>query len=167
LAQSTGVHRRGPGELEVMAARDARMEACGILGGSGSDPGSHRIEWRLARADTPLDAARAAVALNRPLTLAAAGQRSAGPAFPVEVSLAQLSGSGIVSTLKLADRGQGTVVRVLLFGPARLQLAPLIAGSQLVPVDAVEHDLGPGAARTDSLSLAPDQAGSIATIRLR
>ena len=49
LRQSTGVRMSTPGDVELMAARDARAEKCDAEGGSGSDAGKHRFEWRIGK----------------------------------------------------------------------------------------------------------------------
>ena len=50
-----------------MAVRDAGSERCDILGGVGTDPDVHRIEWELSAAASPAESARLAQAYNRPL----------------------------------------------------------------------------------------------------
>jgi hypothetical protein len=48
-----------------------------------------------------------------------------------------------------------------------VQLSPLLGARRPVPVDALEHDLGPAGAAVRSFALARGQAGAIATVRLR
>jgi hypothetical protein len=170
LRQSTGARMSSPGQLELMAVRNAQSEQCDVEGGMGTDGDAHRIEWRLERAATPADAARAALAFNRPLELlAAAPSAGATPDLPAQsAALATLDGAGVLSAIKPADRGDGVIVRVLLLpGPATLHLSPPLVGRALTQVDAAERDLMPLGTAAESLALDRDHFGAIVTLRLR
>jgi hypothetical protein len=166
LRQSTGVHFGAAGEVELMAVRDARLEGCDIEGGTGSDTAEHTIEWRIQPAKTPVDAERAALAFNRPVQWVAAPQAGGSGELPVERSLISIDGDGVVSALKPATRGAGTIVRVLLMpGPATLHLPPGLASKHLVRVDAAERDLEDLGTAPSDLALDPMRFGSIASLR--
>jgi hypothetical protein len=169
LRQSTGARMSAAGQLELMAVRDVRAEECDIEGGTGSDPGTHRIEWRIERAATTAAAARAALAFNRPLTvLPVAAASVAAPDLPAERSLASLDGEGVLTAAKPAERGEGIILRALLVpGPATLHLPPQLANRQLVRVDALERDLEALGAAGDTVVLDPARYGALATVRLR
>ncbi len=169
LRQSTGLRMSTPGELELMAARDARGEQCDIEGGVGSDPGTHRIEWRIEPAATAAQAEQAAQAWNRPLDLEVVPTAQAATLdLPREQSLLAVSGAGVVSALKPADRGQGVILRALLMpGPVTVTLPPALVGKQITRVDVAERD---GAALgVAGQTIVFDQAtyGSIAAVRLQ
>ncbi|HEX7604747.1 MAG TPA: hypothetical protein VF316_24180, partial [Polyangiaceae bacterium] len=169
LRQSTGVRMSSTGEVELMAARDARGEKCDVLGGIGSDPGTHRIEWRIERAATPTDAARAAQAFNRPLVLQAiTDARGSEAELPGEQRLLSFEGDGIVSAIKPASRGDGVIVRALLSGSAvTLHFDGALHPSSGATVDLAERARGPLAPFGTSLALDRDGSGSLVSVRLR
>ncbi len=169
LRQSTGVRMSTPGEIELMAVRDARSEQCDVEGGVGSDPGSHRIEWRIERALGPADPARKAQAFNRAVALVVVGlEQAATPDLPQEFSLLQVDGEGIVTALKPADRGAGVIVRALLTaGPVTLHLPPSLAMRELTIVDALERDKRTLGTAGATVVLDAATYGSIVTLRLR
>ena len=160
LRQSTGVRFDGQGGIELMAVRDARSEKCDFEGGEGSDTATHRIEWRIVRAEPPLGAARAAQRFNRPL-VAVAGLSGEG-------SLLTAEGEGLVTAVKPAERGEGVIVRALLSpGPLTLHLGPGLSGRTATRCDAAERDLAPLGAAAQTLVLDKATFGAIATVRLR
>jgi hypothetical protein len=168
LRQSTGVRLGADGAVELLALRDARQESCDLLGGSGSDPDEHRLEWRLVPAATPLEAEAAALAFNRPVVLVPGPAGAAAPDLAAEASLAELEGDGVLAALKPADRGGGVILRVLLWpGPATVHLGAPLAGRTAVRVDAAERDLEDLGPVTDTIVLDRAQYGAIATVRLR
>jgi hypothetical protein len=167
LRQSTGVRFQAGGGLEVMAVRDAGVERCDVLGGTGTDPDVHRIEWELVRADTPVVAMQHAQGFNRPLV----GVQVDAPTHPTvdaDGTVLSFEGDGMVTAIKPADRGDGVVVRALLMpGPVTLHLGPSFKGREVVRIDAAERDievLGPVGA---SIVLDREHFGPIATIRVR
>jgi hypothetical protein len=167
LRQSTGVRFEAGGGLEVMAVRDAGVEWCDVLGGTGTDPDVHRIEWQLVRADSPVEAMQHAQAFNRPVF----GVQVDAPTHPTgnaDGTVIALEGDGVVTAIKPADRGAGVVVRVLLMpGPVTLHPGPSFRGTEVVHVDAAERDiesLGPVSA---SIVLDREHYGPIATLRFR
>jgi hypothetical protein len=167
--QSTGVRMSTPGDVELMAVRDARSEQCDVEGGVGSDTAQHRIEWRIERAASPAASARQGQAFNRPISLSVVGVDQASTLdLPQEESLIQVEGEGIVTALKPAERGGGVVLRALLTpGPLTLHLPAALAKRTLSIVDAVERDkkiIGPAGA---TVVLDAASYGSIATIRLQ
>lgn len=170
LRQSTGARMTAPGQIELMAARDSRRDACELQGGYGTDIGVHRIEWRIDRATSVAAAAAAAQGFNRPLEVEpiALPSSAARPPLPAAMSLLQVNGDGIVSALKPADRGQGVIVRALLLpGPLTVHLPDAWVGKTLVRVDATERDrqvLGRAGA---TLRFDAAQDGSIPSVRLR
>ena len=169
LRQSTGVRMSTPGELELMAARNAQSEKCDLLGGMGTDSGTHRIEYRIERAAGPAAAEAAAQAFNRPIDLEAVGLvQDAAPQLAAQQSLLGIEGAGIVSALKPADRGDGLIVRVLLLpGPVTLRLPPALAGRQAVVVDSAERDLRVLGPAGSTLVLDRAHYGTLPTLRLR
>jgi hypothetical protein len=168
LRQSTGVRMSTPGQMELMAARDARSEQCDVMGGTGSDPDQHRIEWRIARAASVADAERAAQAFDRPLDLELGPTLQATTTdLPAQASLASIDGEAVISAIKPADRGDGVILRVLLMpGPAALHLSSL-AGKQVSVVDLAERDLPTPVSTGDAIPLDPAVYGPIVTLRLR
>ena len=166
LRQSTGVRFSSAGEVELMVVRDAEQEGCDLLGGVGSDLGTHRIEWRVERANTAADAARTAQAFNRPvIAIPVAGGTASD--LPPGRSLFQVYGAGILSTAKPADRGEGVIVRVLLTpGPVTL-VAPDLIGRTLTRTDAAERDLAALGTVPAELVLDRDYDGAIVTLRIR
>ncbi len=168
LRQSTGVRFGDGGALELMAVRDARNEQCDVEGGTGTDAAPHRIEWRLAAAGTPADAARAAQAWNRPPeTPPLDGAAAAHPDLPAEGTLLSVEGDAIVSALKPAERGGGVILRALLLpGPATVHLAPSLVGRKLTRVDASERDLEDLGTSAATLTLDAARFGPIATVRI-
>lgn len=169
LRQSTGVRMSTPGIVELMAARDARTEQCDLMGGTGSDPGLHRIEWRLERAATVADAERAAQAFDRPLDLLFEWPTQAATTdLAPQVSLASIEGDAVISAIKPADRGAGVVLRALLLpGPATVSLSQMLAGRQLTVVDLAERDGAPLGAAGPTLALDTATYGSIPGFRLQ
>ena len=142
LRQSTGVRMSTPGALELMAVRDARTEMCDVEGGTGSDTGTHRIEWRLEPASSAAEAEQLSQAYNRPLDLEVVPLDQASTLdLPRQASLLGVSGAGIVSALKPADRGGGVILRVLLLpGPVTVTLPPSLQGKAMTLVDVAERD---------------------------
>ena len=164
LRQSTGVRMDTPGELELMAARDARQEACDLEGGSGSDSGTHRIEWRIVPAADAVAAAIAAQAFDRPIELSAV--TGVGSGLPPSGGLITVDG-GLVSAIKPADRGVGNVVRVVaLGGMVTIHMSTWLSHATTTAVDLAERNLGALAVRGDDLVFDP-AAGSIASVRLQ
>lgn len=164
LRQSTGVRMDTPGELELMAARDARQEACDLEGGSGSDSGTHRIEWRIVPAADAVAAAIAAQAFDRPIELSAV--TGVGSGLPPSGGLITVDG-GLVSAIKPADRGVGNVVRVVaLGGMVTIHMSTWLSHATATAVDLAERNLGALAVRGDDLVFDP-AAGSIASVRLQ
>jgi hypothetical protein len=168
LRQSTGVRMDTPGAVELMAARDARQESCDILGGTGSDPGTHRIEWRVVPAAAPADAERAAQAFDRPVAPIEVGTTQAATTdLAASGSLVSIDGPGIVSAFKPAERGGGVILRVVASGKVTVHLPASLAGKQITAVDLAERDLHAIGTATDTLVLDPATAGSIASVRIR
>ncbi|MFT3835379.1 MAG: hypothetical protein QM723_00075 [Myxococcaceae bacterium] len=167
LRQSTGVRFDPAGGLEVMAVRDAGVERCDVLGGVGTDPDVHRIEWELVRADTPTVAMQHAQAFNRPVV----GVQVDAPTHLTgnfDGQVLSLEGDGVVSAIKPADRGAGVVVRVLLTpGPVTLHLGTAFKGRQVVHVDSAERDLEELGPVSASIVLDREHYGPIASIRIR
>ncbi len=168
LRQSTGVRLSTPGALELMVARDARSEQCDVMGGTGSDTASHRIEWRLSPASTPADAEIATQAFARPLDALLVGNaRSPGAALPSISSLASVSGQAVISAIKPAERGGGVIVRALLLpGPGQLQLGSSLAFAKIEQVDLVERDVRSLGAAGNTVPLDAAGTGSIVGLRL-
>jgi hypothetical protein len=167
LRQSTGARLSSDGQVELMTARNVPLgEACDVEGGVGSDTDAHRFEWRIEAAASPAAAESAAQLFNRPIIVLPVQSAASGPFdLPIEQSLAQVSGDGVLSALKPADRGQGVIVRALVEpGPVTITLAPMFHG-QVTRTDSSERDLAAAGA------LAPltfDRAhdGPIATVRI-
>jgi hypothetical protein len=157
LRQSTGVRFSASGEAEMMAMRWAPSEQCDVEGGMGDDSEVHRIEWRLTNSDTIAQAAQAAQSFNRPVDwILAAGSGTRA----LSGSLISFDGDGVITALKPAERGEGTIVRALLLP------GPITLHSDLSPskrTDALERDL----ADQSDLMLDRDRFGPIATLRLR
>ena len=167
LRQSTGVRMSTPGEIELMAVRDARSEQCDVEGGVGSDTDTHRIEWRIEPAADAVAAEQAAQAWNRPLDAEIVPlDQGATLDLPRQASLLGVSGAGIVSALKPADRGHGIILRVLLTpGPVTVTLPWFLVGKQGTHVDVAERDgVALGIAQNQVIF---DQAtyGAIASVR--
>jgi hypothetical protein len=170
LRQATGARLGPSGEVELLTVRNVpRGEQCDFEGGVGTDPGAHRIEWRIERAASPAAAERAAQAYNRPLELFSPGTAAApAPDLAVEQSLAEADGDGAVTAIKPAERGEGVILRALLLpGPLQVRLSPPLAGRTAILTDAVERDLTNLGMATNPLSLDRGRTGSIATVRLR
>jgi len=169
LRQSTGVRMATPGVLELMTARDARNEQCDVMGGTGSDPGQHRVEWRIVRAAAPVDAERSAQAYDRPLDLLFEWPTQAATTdLPAQTSLASVDGDAVLSAIKPADRGGGVVLRALLMpGPGTINLSPSLAGRQLGVVDLAERDGASLGTAGTSIPLDPATYGAIAGFRLQ
>jgi hypothetical protein len=167
LRQSTGARMDTPGAVELIAARDARQESCDIEGGTGSDTGVHRIEWRIAPAADAVAAAIAAQMFERPLAIVGVAS-TGGTGLPSDGSLVAISGGGIISAVKPAERGDGTIVRaVRLAGgaSATIDLSAFLPHSTITDVDLVERDLAPRVPG-DTIAIAPGDA-AIASVRLR
>jgi hypothetical protein len=166
LRQSTGVRFGGDGSVELMAARDVRNEQCDVEGGTGTDPGLHRIEWQLVRAATPADAAKAGQRWNRPLAAVMLDGKPTGAADP-DGTIGSLDGSGILTAWKPADRGRGTIVRALLLpGPVTIY-SPVLVGAKLHRTDTSERDLEDlGTNAGISITLDVARFGPIATVRI-
>jgi len=169
LRQSTGVMMSTPGAVELMAARDARAEQCDFHVVTGSDTGTHRIEWRIERVSSPADAEREAQAFDRPIDLEVLDTTQAATTdLPAEASLLGVSGEGIVSALKPTTRGDGVILRVLpMPGPVHVQLGPTLVGKSMTQIDLAERDgrdLGVAGPAVDF-----DRAtyGAVASVRLR
>lgn len=167
LRQSTGVRMDHPGQIELIAARDARKERCDQEGGTGSDPDAHRFEWRLERASTASAAEIAGQAFDRPIVLANVGvDQASNPDLPVEGSLARIDSGGAISTIKPAERGTGAIVRVLAMdGPATVHLVARYFGDHATSVDLAERDLSDLGAAGGTLTFDPAD-GPIRTVRL-
>jgi hypothetical protein len=168
LRQTTGVMMSTGGALELMVARWAPMEQCDVEGGTGDDPGVHRIDWRIERAGDP-QAEIDAQSFNRPITFDTVPLDQATTLdLATQTSLLGVSGNGIVSTLKPADRGGGVILRVLpMNGPVHVALPPSLAQTQATLVDLAERDgkvIGQAGASMDF-----DRAtyGAIVSIRLQ
>ena len=172
LRQATGV-RLGPGgEVELMAARDVRLEKCDVMGGTGTDTGPHTLALRIVHTKNAAEAQAAADAWNRPLTavyVPATGQApDPSRQLPDRGALATLAGDGVLSALKPAERGDGLILRVLLLpGPVTVTLGPQLAGRTLTAVDAVERDLRPVAKSGETWTIDRATYGAIASFRLR
>jgi hypothetical protein len=169
LRQSTGVRMSTPGKLEIMAARDARNEQCDVMGGTGSDPSAHRIEWRIARAGSAAEAERAAQSFDRPLELVFDAPSQAGATdLAAQTSLASIDGDAVISAIKPADRGAGVILRVLLMpGPGQVHLGAGLAGRQLGTVDLAERDTGDLGVAPDTFTVDAVTRGTIASFRLQ
>ena len=163
LRQSTGARFQG-GTLEVLVARDARSEACDLLGGQGSDTAVHRVEWRLGRAGSPAEAEQAAQLFNRRVEVLRVGGGAAGD-LPPSASLLSVDGPAVITALKPAERGEGIIVRAqLLPGPARLQFGAAFTGLHALYTDTSERDLG---AAPDATLLDRARTGPLTTLRFR
>lgn len=169
LRQSTGARMSTLGALELFAARDARLERCDFEGGTGKDVGTQRIDWKIVSAGTPADTELSAQVFNRPIEAwVVPNKQSAALDLASEGSLGSISGSGVISALKPADRGAGIVVRVLLLpGPAELRLSPRFAGRRMIRLDASERDLEDLGVAGEKIVLDRARFGAIATLRLR
>jgi hypothetical protein len=165
LRQSTGVRMDTPGNLELMAARDARQEQCDIEGGTGTDTATHRIEWRIVPAADAISAELAAQVFDRPLELVSVPLAPSAGTLAPSGSVISISGGGIVSTVKPADRGQGVIVRVqLVTSGATLALPPTLPHGTITMTDLVERDLGV-LPTSDTIDLDAGN-GSLRTLRL-
>ncbi|HTR56178.1 MAG TPA: hypothetical protein VMJ10_36140 [Kofleriaceae bacterium] len=165
LRQSTGVRMDTPGNLELIAARDARQEQCDIEGGTGTDTTTHRIEWRIVPASDASTAALAAQVFDRPLELVSVPLAPAAGTLAASGSVIAIGGGGIVSTVKPADRGGGVIVRVqLVTGGVTLALPPTLPHGTITLTDLAEHDGEPIPAH-DTIGLDPT-GGSLRTLRL-
>ena len=121
----------------------------------GSDPGIHRIEWRIERVASPAQAEILAQAFNRPIDLEILGTGQAATTdLAPEASLLGVSGDGVVSTLKPATRGTGVILRMLpMPGPVHVTLGPALTGKTMTLVDLAErrkrHRYGDGLRSSD------------------
>jgi hypothetical protein len=167
LRQSTGIQMGTPGVLELMAVRDARVEQCDLEGGSGSDTGTHRIEWKLEPASSPAEAELAAQGFNRPLSVETVPlDQAAVLDLPRERSLLSVSGPGVVSALKPADRGNGVILRVVLLpGPVTVTLPPSLVGKTMTRVDIAERNAAPLGTAGSNITFDQGTYGAIATVR--
>ncbi len=165
LRQSTGARMDPSGALELMAARDAREEACDVEGGVGSDPGTHRIEWRIAQVGAD-SVERVAQAFDRPLALVAV-PAAGGAGIPASGALLDaITGPGIVSALKPAERGTGVILRVV--GKVDVEAsARVFGGGAATLVDLAERDRGPATVSGSTISFDPARDGNIASARLQ
>jgi hypothetical protein len=168
LRQSTGVRMSTPGVMELMAARNAQDEQCDVMGGVGTDPGLHRIEWEIEPVTTTARAELVGQAFNRPLDLVLVGTGQAGTLdFPFQQSLLSVEGDGVISALKPAERGDGVILRALLMpGPAIVHLSPLFRGRKANFVDLAERDGEILGVTGDSVTFSPGSS-SIVSVRLR
>ncbi len=165
--QSTGVRFSSAGEVELMVVRDAEKEVCDLEGGTGTDLDPHRIEWRVERAISPAAAAQAAQAFNRPVLALPVTASAGADDLPRASSLYRVSGEGLLSTAKPADRGEGLIVRVLLVpGPLTLELPPALVGRRLTRTDAAERDLEDLGETPAQLRFDRERYGAIATVRI-
>lgn len=161
--QSTGARRDASGTVELLAVRDARSEQCDVEGptDANSDTAVHRLEWRIARADSASAAERAAQAFDRPVRVFdVTGVSGAG--LPAEASLASIAGDALISAIKPADRGAGVIVRALLLpGPGVVQLSPLLGAPSML-TDTSERDLR----SFGGVRLRREDVGALPTLRL-
>jgi hypothetical protein len=166
LRQSTGVRFAADGTVELMAVRNAQGEQCDYEGGTGTDGDMHRIEWMIVPAPAPPDAMRAAQIFDRPPRFYVAPSGGTGD-FAGEFSLASADGDGLITALKPAERGDGVILRALLLpGPLTIHLAAPLAALARTRTDAVERDLEPLDAPSDTMVLDAARFGPIATVRL-
>ena len=168
LRQSTGVRMSTPGAIELMAARDARSEQCDVEGGTGSDTGIHRIEWRLEPAASVIAAEQASQAWNRPIDLEVVPlDQATTPDLPRAEALLGVSGEGVVSALKPADRGDGVILRALLLpGPVTVTLPPSLVGKQVTRVDVAERDGASLGVAGATITFEKATFGAVASVRL-
>jgi hypothetical protein len=140
-----------------------------VLGGTGSDTGAHRIEWRIVRADSPAAAEQRAQLFNQPVVALSVPPGPATGDLPAGGTLVSIEGAGILSALKPAGRGEGFILRALLIpGPVTVRLSPtLAAGRKIVATDAMERDKEELGAATEPLQLTRERFGAIATVRIR
>jgi hypothetical protein len=88
-----------------------------------------------------------------------------GGALATSGSVISISGGGIVSTVKPADRGQGVIVRVqLVTSAATLALPPTLPHSTITMTDLAERDLG-ALPTSATIGLDPG-SGSLRTLRI-
>ena len=169
LRQSTGVMMTTPGALELMVARWAPAEQCDVEGGSGDDPGTHRIEWRIERVASDTAAEIDAQSFNRPVALESVPLDQATTLdLAAETSILGVAGDGIVSTLKPADRGGGVILRVLPFGgPLTVTLPPWLVGTQMTSVDLAERDGKALGATQTTMDFVRSAHGAIASVRMK
>lgn len=166
LRQSTGVSMSKQGLVELMAVRWAPSEACDFEGGTGDDSGTHRIEWRLERVSDPSRAELLAQAFNRPMELRGVplDQATTLDLAPYS-SLLTVTGGGVVSALKPADRGSGVIVRVLaMTGAVHVVPSPFFAFTKGNNVDLAERDGTPLASPS---TIDVDPKTSVASFRLQ
>jgi hypothetical protein len=168
LRQSTGATMSTPGAIELMAARDAREEQCDVLGGTGSDPGTHVIEWRIERTASPAQSEVVAQAFDRPIDLELVTTDQAMTTdLPPELALLSVSGEGIVSALKPATRGDGVVLRVLpMPGPVHVTLGASLVGKAMNVVDLAERDGKDLGVAPQAIDFDRATFGAIASVRL-
>jgi len=170
LQQSTGVMMSTAGQEELMVARWAPSEQCDVEGGTGDDPGQHHIAWRIERAPSDAQAEIDAQSFNRPITLDTVPlDQLTTLDLPVEQSILGVSGDGIVSTIKPADRGSGAILRVLpMNGPVHVTFSTLLAPSQATLVDLAERDQKSlGAISNAAMDFDRATYGAIASVRLQ
>lgn len=133
-------------------------------GGTGADPGVHRIEWRIVPARNAVEAELASTAFNRPL--AVVPTTSSGLGLPPDGRLLSIAGGGVVSAIKPATRGSGVILRVMLLGgAATVHLSSWLSHTSISVVDLAERDLEL-AITADDVTFDPAD-GSIRTVRLQ
>jgi hypothetical protein len=110
LRQSTGVRMGQPGEIELMAARNVKREKCDVMGGEGTDPGVHELEWRIVPAQSPDEARFVAQTFNKPLAAVVVKSLGTG-AGPLAGQLMPSDIGSHVSAMKPATRGAGVILR--------------------------------------------------------
>jgi hypothetical protein len=167
--QSTGAMMSTPGAVELMVARWAPAEQCDVEGGSGDDPTTHHIEWRIGHEPSDALAAIDAQSFNRPVVLDDVPlDQSTTLDLATEQSLLGVSGDGIVSTLKPADRGGGVILRVLpMNGPVHVAFPAALASTQATLVDLAERDQRVLGATGASMDFDRATYGAIASVRLQ
>ena len=163
LQQASGVRMDKPGDLELLAARDARSEQCDVMGGTGTDTGKHRFAWRMQRADSLVAAELAGQGFNRPVHVVAVPPAPAEQGgLPASASLASVTGDAVIAAIKPAEQAAGSVVRVLLLGDsASFKPGGVLEGRNWERVDLVERALGPLALSAGAATLQRKQLGAV------
>ncbi len=168
LRQSTGVTFRDDGRVELMAMRNAHQEQCDQEGENGTDDAVQRVELRLARATSPASASVEAQRFNRPVSAIAVGPQATAADLASDTPLVTVDGPGLITAVKPADRGGGTIIRALLMpGPVTLHLSPSLIGKSVERCDTSERDLASLGKAGAALTLDAKTFGSIATVRLK
>ncbi len=165
LRQSTGVRMSTPGQIELLAARDARQEQCDMEGGTGTDTGAHRIEWRFQTEAEPGDEEIAAQQFDRPLDAHVVTTAPSTPQdLPEAAGVAGAGMQGVVTALKPAERGAGAILRVQVQGATTVDLP---AGTTTATrTDLVERDIAPLTVTDGTVTLDPAD-GALQTIRVQ